>query len=191
MAGYPLQETGYSALKYPAREEWFRYPASSALFKWKPFAAAMRWPCSVSFVYDNCRFGAAWLKPTRIVTNLPELAVLGVRCAGGHSHVPLRGQVRIDGKWVWRTSLAGAYPPALCWRWGALLASVAPKAAWRDGKDSLLSSKWQSELCTACRLGKPEVQQLVPSCPARFSLPWPRGAPEWGTSHKAASSRPA
>ena len=166
-------------------------PASSALFKWKPFAAAMRWPCSVSFVYDNCRFGAAWLKPTRIVTNLPELAVLGVRCAGGHSHVPLRGQVRIDGKWVWRTSLAGAYPPALCWRWGALLASVAPKAAWRDGKDSLLSSKWQSELCTACRLGKPEVQQLVPSCPARFSLPWPRGAPEWGTSHKAASSRPA
>ena len=53
-------------------------PASSALFNWKPFAAAMRWPCSVSFVYDNCRFGAAWLKPTRIVTNLPELAVLGV-----------------------------------------------------------------------------------------------------------------
>ena len=146
---------------------------------------------SRSFTMRNCRFGTAWLKPTRIVTNLPDLAVLGVRCAGGHTHVPLRGQVRIDGKWVWRTSLAGAYPPALCWRLASLLASVAPKAAWRDGQDSLLSPKWQSELRTACRLGKPEIQQLVPSCPARFSLPWPRGAPEWGTSHKAAPSRPA
>ena len=164
-------------------------PLSSSLWKWGPMSRAIRWSDTCSFVYDNCRFGCPWLKPTRIITNLPELDVLGLRCNGGHTHIPLRGQVRVNGKWTWRTSLAGAYPPGLCWSWAKVLAAVAPKAGWRDGKDSLLSPQWQFDLCSACGIQAPKQPQGIPRCPCRFSLPWPRGAPEWGTEPKPSPAK--
>ncbi|CAK0837144.1 unnamed protein product [Prorocentrum cordatum] len=43
----------------------------------------------VTLVYCAC--GARWLKPTRLLTNVPELGRLSRGCPGGHQHQTLRG----------------------------------------------------------------------------------------------------
>jgi hypothetical protein len=56
---------------------------------------------------DMCRFGAPFRKSTGFLGSLPNLASLGLRCQGGHTHERLAGRV-----WHWRSGarrLALAY----------------------------------------------------------------------------------
>lgn len=53
-------------------------------------------------------------KPTLFVGTVPGLQHLGRRCTGGHQHVQIMGSVNVRGKWLRRSSLAGAYPLPLC-----------------------------------------------------------------------------
>ena len=60
-------------------------------------------------------------KDTYILTNDPRLLSLGKLCSGGHVHHHAVGALKLHGKWVSRTKLAGAYPKKLCDEWACKL----------------------------------------------------------------------
>ena len=98
----------------------------------------------VDFVY--CRFGVPWLKPTRIVCNIPELRGLMGGCPGGHHHQHLRGVAPSGVLW---TKIACAYPAQLCAAYGTLIAqavrggSLAQAFSRRAARtDEAQSSSW-------------------------------------------------
>ena len=64
---------------------------------------------AVDLVY--CAYGAAWLKPTRLLTNIEELKLLACRCSRSHAHQELRG---VSPQGVFWTRLAAVYPQQLC-----------------------------------------------------------------------------
>ena len=54
-------------------------------------------------------------KPTRLVTNVPQLCSLSRQCDGCHFHVEALGScVDEAGKCVKRAKAAGVYPPPFC-----------------------------------------------------------------------------
>ena len=56
-------------------------------------------------------------KYTRILSNIPRLCSLSVKCDGNHDHVTAMGSCRCKGKTVKRSVAAGAYPKSLCNAW--------------------------------------------------------------------------
>ena len=63
----------------------------------------------VDLVY--CSYGAKWMKPTRLLTNVKQLLELACSCTQDHDHIMLRGRAPSGEFW---TALACAYPPLLC-----------------------------------------------------------------------------
>ena len=77
----------------------------------------MREARTFQVVFDQCAFGAASMKPTRILMSHQRLqAGLARKCPGNHVHEVLKGKVWSDqfGKVVFRTKLAQVYPHAMC-----------------------------------------------------------------------------
>ncbi len=64
-----------------------------------------------SYRFDQCRYGAAWRKRTRLATNL-EFSGRRDLCLGGHEHVHLRGRSSFH-RLNW-TRVAQVYPLKLC-----------------------------------------------------------------------------
>ena len=158
-------------------------PASSKLFAWQPFMAEGAKQSATYTVYDNCRYGTPWLKPTALCGTLPGMWQLGLRCNCCSRHVVLQGKVccRVSRRQVWLTSLAAAYPPKLCRSWADVVLAAAPPSARRRPDDPILSSHWEADLRAACSCTGPSTAR-VPACPARFQLPWDPAGPRWGTS---------
>jgi len=77
-----------------------------------------------TFDFDQCAFGLKspagvspaeiWKKTTTLLTNIPGLSCCARSCPGNHTHTPIFGAVRVHGKSVLRSKLAGRYPSALC-----------------------------------------------------------------------------
>ena len=160
-------------------------PASSALFKWEPMAKFL-WKHAKGWARtDYCRWGASFLKPTIIVSSLLVIQELSRRCMGGHRHEHLQGIVKVlcGGECIskWKTSLAGAYPPALCHAWVQLLGRDAPAEARCPHSSDCMSSDWETELCNAINLvvDKPLP---TPTCPSKWVDLWPADAASWGQS---------
>jgi len=73
---------------------------------------------------DQCQYGLCspagsaqreiWKKPTYIVTSFKECPNLERRCTGQHTHVCIKGCIRVLGRSVARSLLAGRYPARLC-----------------------------------------------------------------------------
>ena len=157
-------------------------PVSSGLFKWPPLHKFLSKRARASIVYDCCAFGAPYQKPTRIDTSLGQLAGLARVCPGGHAHEHLQGTVRVRTlsglKTGWKTTLAGAYPPAVCHLFAKILVECAPADAVFNGAP-VLSSCWGSQLREA--IGDTSTPSCpAPRCPARWTPLWPPSAPSWG-----------
>ena len=92
---------------------------------------------------DFCMYGTEWRKPTKLLTNVPELRALSRRCRGtascysrtGRAHRSLRGGVpkgiaEYADKVGWRwTAVASPYPEELCEEYARLVAPRAPLMA--------------------------------------------------------------
>ena len=155
-------------------------PASSALFRWEPFARVCLDTNATAITYDNCRFGTPWLKPTCLVGSLPGLHSLALRCHGCPRHLHLCGKVEDwTGRQRWLTSLAGAYPPALCRLWAKVAGASAPSCAWRRADDTRMSSEWEADLQKQLGASWHAVNR-VPACPLRFKLPFNAAGKSWG-----------
>ena len=152
-------------------------PQSSALWAWPPLQGIIALPHTLVVTAHLCRFGAPYKKPTVIATNCAELVALEKRCKCSQLHVRLRGLVRIQvqGKWtwVWKTSLASAYPPALCHQFAAALRRCAPGNAF-GSRPVLLSDYWESQL--RGRPIEPFSALSFACCLRRWQAPWPAEA---------------
>ena len=72
---------------------------------------------------DQCAFGLRspkeaqvkeiWKKPTRIWTNVLQLASIARTCPGSHVHTIILDSIRVGGRSVKRSVLAGRYPAQL------------------------------------------------------------------------------
>ena len=67
-------------------------------------------------------------KPTKIVTNMKELAVLGRRCIGEHVHLHCMGGVKTSAGWVRISAWAQQYGPELCRAWAAAVRAAAGRS---------------------------------------------------------------
>ena len=104
-------------------------PKHSDLWSWGPLRRLLAKMQVLWVHFPMCAYGARYLKWTSIATTLPELQVLSRRCCCSIPHEILQGKVRHSGVWVWKTSLARCYPPALALAVAACLVSCAPPPA--------------------------------------------------------------
>ena len=113
---------------------WFsiEYPEANAL--WEQ-------PCLKSFALvpmvtlrkgDLGAIGAPWARRTGWLTNAEFLPVVEAWPPAGHrQRGSLEGKVLgPDGTWVWRTTLAAAYPEPLCERLADAYGRALPKEPW-------------------------------------------------------------
>jgi hypothetical protein len=100
---------------------------------WRFFQAEAPLPPHCRTRIDQCRYGLTIpgeglaRKATIVASNFRPLSGLEVRCGGGHPHVPLKGSFfdfKVKRCWRARTEFAGAYPPALCRAWAAVLEPI-------------------------------------------------------------------
>ena len=145
-------------------------PASSRLWSQPGFRTLACRKSVHSVLFHMCRFGAPWLKPTRILSSFC-LARLSLRCAGCTRHMVLQGIVHLrNGRRSWLTAVAGCYPPSLCRSWAKGIAEVCPDSGLHHGAP-LRFEKWDSQLrqCPGCSEFAGCDQ---PRLPRRFSLPF-------------------
>jgi hypothetical protein len=110
-------------------------PASSLMLKTGAFEKILSFP-NVQIVYlDQCCYG---LRPpdydgavdnrvrkrTAIVTNLPNADLLARKCQKDYFHIHAIGHTIINSRRVKHAHAAQVYPPALCRRLAALVASA-------------------------------------------------------------------
>jgi hypothetical protein len=125
--------------------------------------------------FPMCAFETPYQKWTKVEGTLPGIQRLSRTCTCQFSHEQLCGLAKMpqpNGKSVsiWKTSLAGVYPPLLCRTVCALAQSSAPRAAWLPSHEAPLLPCWTREIAEAT--GK-ECVGLVPArCPATWRLPW-------------------
>ena len=109
-------------------------PKSSYLWKYDPIARLDKFSIDVDF--DQCCYDL-WpphakadpslgkiKKPTRLRTNMHELSILAAKCCCTVKHFHCLGSVKVDQAWVKVSVEAGKYPPKLCERWAAAVASA-------------------------------------------------------------------
>ena len=93
-------------------------PANSLIWQTTHFRQLAALPLVRMVVFDQCCHGAEYKKPTGLLTNMVCFEQLAKRCPGQPTHPvhpPLAGKTWDDnGNWVWKTSLAAAYPTELC-----------------------------------------------------------------------------
>ena len=160
-----------------AKKVWFTIenPASSELWSYPPWARLLRQSGAVDAVFPMCRLGADYAKATRMSGTLPGLQKLDCRCRCVllHEHVNGMAVFETNGvrRTVWKTSLAGKYPPAFCRSLGALLADVAPVGAWCPKGEAEVLPGWACSLGAAT--GHPEAEgRLLAKLPTRWASEW-------------------
>ena len=101
---------------------------------------------------------------------------------GGHRHQATVSVLRNGATTsTWKTSLAGAYPPAFCHAWARILARVAPPgAACPDGADCM-SKDWEADLCRAAGTCNQSTCP-TPTCPDAWVELGPSDSSGWGSS---------
>eukprot|EP00973_Karenia_brevis_P096178 12430980-Karenia_brevis.AAC.1 len=85
-------------------------PHTSRLLSWAPLRLLFDKYAKSWITFHACSYGAPFLKPTDIVSDMPELDDLQSFCRGGHRHEHLQGTVKVSRngqlKAVWKSSLA-------------------------------------------------------------------------------------
>ena len=126
-------------------------PLSSKLWEFHLVRELMSLSNCRFVVWDMCRFGSAYRKPTALLTTLSELESLSKRCNHAFRHIPAAGSTRVrvgsGYKWVARTTLAGVYPAQLCTAWARQVRSASSLAASSRPRDAAkLAARLQAEL---------------------------------------------
>jgi hypothetical protein len=90
------------------------------------------------FDLDMCVFGLRsppgsvpreiWKKPTSLLANHAAFEALARRCQGAHVHTTIHSNIRVHGKSMKRSVLAGAYPKNFCVGYARCLCEVAQAA---------------------------------------------------------------
>ncbi|CAK0870751.1 unnamed protein product [Prorocentrum cordatum] len=156
-------------------------PASSRLLKYPPLASMFNKMRCESIEYHCCRYGAPYKKPAGFIANLPELKIIGRKCACKVPHEIFEGKVKALGGagthvWKWQIFLAAAYPRGLrrVAAEGLERGALGRSALRRDG-EPLLDPRWEGELAAAARVAQPEPL-AAPTCTRRFATGWERAA---------------
>eukprot|EP00439_Symbiodinium_sp_Y106_P051106 s3342_g6.t2 len=74
---------------------------------------------------DQCQFGSAFRKPTRILVSNAQFLALALTCRGDHPRTALKGRLRLrSGEVVFMTKLAQEYPSEFCKAFAQVTKSV-------------------------------------------------------------------
>ena len=154
-------------------------PAASRFWEWEPLKRRLRRARARRIAFPQCAFGTPFKKPTVLWTDCEALGQLERVCTCSGHFERLQGLVKPPGgKWVWKSSLASANPPAFCRAYARAVHAAAPCAAHRaDGEDAL-RSRWEQELA-ACIGQRVEQPLLAPKCPRRYAVPWAGAQRRW------------
>ena len=109
-------------------------PRTSLMWKTSCVHSLMRdFPELQLIHFDQCCYGLGspvgsehkevWKKATCLLTNLPQAQAIAKFCPGSHTHTAVVGQIKIFGRNCRRSTLAGAYPNALC---SAIVSAASP-----------------------------------------------------------------
>ena len=111
-------------------------PATSLLFRYGPICELGRLPGVHLTTLDQCAYGLQLpgtppnffcKKTTTLLSNVSAVSNVCLRCPGKspvHQHHHAQGCLKVDGKSVRASVLAGAYPVALCDAWAQAIKSI-------------------------------------------------------------------
>ena len=125
-----------SAVWQPGGHWTIENPTSSLIWE-VPTLRTLLDACSAFPVFlAMCCYGSVYGKPTTIWATHRAFLDLARVCPGvsaTHHHARLRGRCRhpASGRWVWRTSLAAAYPPLFCRSYSLAVAESRTPFRWR------------------------------------------------------------
>ena len=128
-----MEKGGYITVENPSR---------SLLFKAPRFAELVS-KYRLEFVYlDQCCYGLRspvgtfpreiWKKGTYFVGNFRHLSLAQRVCTGGHQHTKIFGSIRVRGKHMARSALAGRYPGPLCRAFAGIGEQTWQEDGWRQ-----------------------------------------------------------
>ena len=126
-------------------------PESSMMWHYPPMREIMMMKDIIVVDLVYCAFGMPWMKPTRLITNIPSLAALRRTCTRDHEHQPLRGASPSGVLW---TRLACAYPPLFCEAY-----STAMSSALKNGEIRVAARPAVEEL-GKCELPRPRRRRV-------------------------------
>lgn len=96
------------------------YPWKSFAFKMHSIQRLFRRSDGRLVLVDQCMYGLCEVisgklhrKRSGFLGNLARLENLGVHCSRDHEHEEVLGQIKVDGRWIHRSTLAGRYPDKL------------------------------------------------------------------------------
>jgi hypothetical protein len=112
------------SLENPASSLLWHHPKVKRLMKCKTVQLIRFDQCCYNLPFPDASPGELIQKDTCILTNAP-LQALACRCNKQHTHIHAIGGVKIHGKWLKRSAVAGHYPSDLCNRWAELMARGA------------------------------------------------------------------
>lgn len=146
-------------------------PRSSRLWEFPAILNVMSLQGVHCVDFPMCAYKQNFKKPTRILTNCPELLELHRECVHHRHPEILKGRVfdPIKG-WINRTSLAGSYPPELCRQWAQCVkASLLGLHAQKKPETSCPWSSLESVRSTIdCEKSK---SPSIVECPITSKIP--------------------
>ena len=148
-------------------------PAGSMIWLMPQMLALLAKVHSDRYYLDMCAFSAKHKKPTVFVSSVALLADFVKVCPGcstKHVHFTLQGRVRgPNGKWIWATKLAQAYPGPLCSAYAEALQPLRTAA----GKEVSLPCAASSPVCPLLAAPDSTFALTVPAAERKRDL----GAP--------------
>ena len=129
-------------------------PASSRIWEHPDFLLLRALSSTKGVVFDQCRFGTPFKKPTMIMTNKACIRGLELRCNHFRHEVVLCGQTKSGGVWRNRTALASSYPVELCQRWVQCLEQDLWDVKTQLGTDFEQVYKDLLQASSSCKLAK-------------------------------------
>ena len=113
-------------------------PKDSYVWAFQPVAELRTGAFDVCF--DQCEYGLIPVhlpktskfrikKPTRLLTNMPELKSLVKACSHTHPHFCCMGSVKTEDGWTSVAAAAGRYPLALCSAWANAAACATARSS--------------------------------------------------------------
>jgi hypothetical protein len=152
-------------------------PQSSRIWNWSPRRRLLLKHHVITAHVHMCCHDTQYNKHTLIRGKLAHLEdfTCYCRCQVPHEHLQgIAGFAQPDRKRksVWKTTLAGKYPPKLCQAIASVLARSAPHAAWRRVGEPSLSGSWRKAVCRCTKTPEPKTAVVVPVCPRTYKCDW-------------------
>ena len=108
------------------------------MFLLPPLMRLAKQPGVSDVCFDMCQYGlcdpvsgSPYRRAVRLLGRLPGLDDMAVICDGSHQHQHVEDSIKVNGKSVKRSKVAGVYPGAFCFKLATLFRTTVNQSVQR------------------------------------------------------------